>query len=127
MSPNTNQPLDRELNLKALIIFAVTLIVVVVALAALMWALSGAFRDRLVGQDPPRPRLPAARTQPLPPEPRLQARPEEDLRLMREEEELLLSTFDWVDQASGVARVPIATAIDLLAEESPETLTEETP
>ncbi|MCP4205015.1 MAG: hypothetical protein GY769_24165 [bacterium] len=118
MSSQWNEQLDRELSLKGLIIFAVGLTVVVVAMAALMWVLAGTLKGRLADQDPPRPKLPAARTQPLPPEPRLQAEPEEDLRLMREEEEHLLSTFDWVDQASGVARVPVATAIDLLAEES---------
>jgi hypothetical protein len=121
-----NRKLDRELSLKGLIIFAVGLTVVVVAMAALMWILGGTLKERLVGQDPPRPRLPAARTQPLPPEPRLQTKPEEDLRLMLDEEDLLLSTFDWVDEASGVARVPIATAIDLLAEESLTALSEET-
>ncbi len=126
MSLPTNNGLDRELNLKALILFAVTLTLVVLAMAALMWALSGALRERLASQDPPRPRLPAARTQPLPPEPRLQTAPEEELRLMREEEELLLSTFGWVDQASGVARVPIGTAMDLVAED-PEALPGATP
>lgn len=118
MSSQSNQKLDRELNLKALIVFAVALSAVVVAMAALMWVLSGALRSRLIGQDPPPPRLPAARVQPLPPEPRLQAKPEDDMRRMRLEEELLLSNFEWVDEASGVARVPIETAIDLLAEES---------
>ena len=127
MSSNWNQKLDRELSLKGLIIFAIGLTVVVVAMAALMWVLSGALKKHLVAQDPPRPRLPAARTQPLPPEPRLQTRPEEDLRLMREEEHLLLSTFDWVDETSGVARVPIDTAIDLLAKQSMETPTVELP
>ncbi len=127
MTSHSNQHLDRELNLKGLIIFAVGLTVVVVAMAALMWILAGALKGRLADQDPPRPKLPAARTQPLPPEPRLQTEPEEDLRLMREEEELALSTLDWVDQASGVARVPIATAIDLLAETPIPEASEETP
>ena len=127
MSSQSDPKIDGELNLRALTLFAVALIGVLVAMAALMWVLSGALRSRLVSQDPPPPTLPAARTQPLPPEPRLQARPEDDLRLMREEEDLLLTTFDWVDQAAGVARVPIATAIDLLAEEPSEDWSAETP
>ena len=126
MSSNLNQRLDRELSLKGLIIFAVALTAIVVSMAALMWVLAGALKERMIAQDPPRPRLPAARIQPLPPEPRLQTAPEEDLRAMREEETLLLSTFDWVDEASGVARVPIETAIDLLAEEAEESVTAST-
>lgn len=114
MSAPTNSKLDRELNLKALVLFAAALTGVVLAMAALMWAMSGALRSRLAGQDPPRPILIEARIQPLPPEPRLQAKPEDDLRQMRREEDAALSTFGWVDQASGVARVPIDTAIELL-------------
>lgn len=117
MSSQPNGQLDRELNLKALIVFAIGLTAVVLAMAALMWFLSGALRERLVSQDPPRPRLPAARTQPLPPGPLLQTDPEEELRQMLDEEDELLSTFEWVDEASGVARVPIETAIDILARE----------
>jgi len=121
MSSQSNQKLDRELNLKALIIFAVSLTGVVLAMAALMWILSGTLRSRLMGQDPPPPKLPAARIQQPPPEPRLQAKPEEDLRQMRREDEALLSSFGWIDEASGIAHVPIETAIDLLAEEPADT------
>lgn len=127
MSSNWTQKLDRELNLKALVLFTIALTAVVLALAALMWVLSGSLRSRLTAADPPRPILPAAWTQPLPPEPRLQTKPETDLRQMRQEEETQLSTFDWIDETSGVARVPIDTAIELLVESSPEAPTESTP
>lgn len=120
MSSNSNQHLDRELDIKGLILFTVALTAVVVVMAVLMWLLSGALRSHLAGQDPPRPVLPAARVQPLPPEPRLQAKPEADLRVMQQEEDALLSTFAWVDESAGVAQVPIETAIDLLADSSPD-------
>lgn len=126
MSKKPNERLDGELNLKALIIFAASLSAVVIAVAGLMWAASSALRGSLAEQDPPQPILPAARVQPLPPQPRLQIRPEEDLRLLREKEEFLLSTFAWVDQASGLARVPIDTAMDLLAE-NPQAVAEAEP
>lgn len=120
MSSKPSQKLDRELDLKALIWFAVALTGVVLAMAALMWVMSAALRSRLVDLDPPRPLLPAARVQSPPPEPRLQAHPETDLVVMRQEEDELLSSFGWIDESAGLARVPIETAIELLADGAAE-------
>jgi hypothetical protein len=53
---------------------------------------------------------------PVPPQPRLQTTPVLDLRAMRDAEDKVLNGYGWVDQSKGVARVPIAKAIDLLAQ-----------
>jgi hypothetical protein len=50
----------------------------------------------------------------LPPEPRLQIKPDEQIILLRGREEHILSSYAWVDQKSGVVRVPIDRAMDLL-------------
>lgn len=50
-----------------------------------------------------------------PPAPYLQETPVTDLKDMRSAEDRLLSTYGWTDQAHGVARVPIAQAVDMLA------------
>lgn len=58
----------------------------------------------------------------LPPEPRLQGAPghqispQEELRQTRAEAEAALSSYGWVDEKTGIARIPIDEAIKLLAE-----------
>ena len=51
----------------------------------------------------------------LPPEPRLQVSPVLDLKAIRAAEDQILSSYGWVDEKAGVARIPIARAVDLLA------------
>lgn len=112
--------LDRELNIRFIVGFAVVLTLITIGVATLMWSASSVLRSRLEARDPAPPTLPAARVQPPPPEPHLQTDPEGDLARLRAEEELLLSTYDWIDREVGVARVPIATAIELMTETIPE-------
>lgn len=52
----------------------------------------------------------------LPPEPRLQTNPAVDLRQVREREEKLLHSYQWIDKESGVLRIPIERAMEILAE-----------
>jgi hypothetical protein len=52
----------------------------------------------------------------LPPEPRLQPDPVSDLHRMREAEDNVLQTYGWVDKNAGVVRIPVARALDLLAQ-----------
>lgn len=58
----------------------------------------------------------------LPPEPRLQGAPghqispQEELRQTRAEAEATLSSYSWVDEKTGIARIPIDEAMKLLAE-----------
>lgn len=107
--------LDRELNLRFIVGFTVVLTLITIGLAALMWTTSTMLRGRLEGLDPAPARLPEARVQPLPPGPRLQAKPEKDLEQMRAEEDLVLSSYGWIDAEAGVARVPIEQAIEILS------------
>jgi hypothetical protein len=51
----------------------------------------------------------------LPPEPRLQAVPRLDLRSLREGEDQVLNSYAWVDPNRGIARIPIAEAIKIVA------------
>jgi hypothetical protein len=50
-------------------------------------------------------------------EPRLQSRPADDLHALRAEEDASLTTCGWVDRASGVVRVPIDVAMQLVLKE----------
>jgi hypothetical protein len=51
------------------------------------------------------------------PEPRVQSRPADDLKALRVEEDSSLTTFGWVDRATGVVRVPIDVAMQLVLKE----------
>lgn len=63
------------------------------------------------------PPSPLAATLPTqPPEPRLQVKPAADLKKVGAEEEAALHSYAWIDAQSGLVRIPIDRAIDLLAE-----------
>jgi hypothetical protein len=52
----------------------------------------------------------------LPPEPRLQVLPVQDLQRIRAAEENVLHSYGWVNQQSGIVRIPIERAMQLIAE-----------
>ncbi len=57
----------------------------------------------------------------LPPEPRLQGivqpvQPRVELEQLREDEDQILNNYGWVDPAKGTVRIPIAQAIDMVAQ-----------
>ncbi|HXE75978.1 MAG TPA: hypothetical protein VNN18_10135 [Candidatus Xenobia bacterium] len=64
-----------------------------------------------------RPVPPLAATLPKePPEPRLQVTPAVDLATARAREDALLNSYGWIDAKSGLVRIPIDRAIEVLAE-----------
>jgi hypothetical protein len=50
----------------------------------------------------------------LPPEPRLQTTAPQDLNRYRSQQEKMLNSYGWVDPDTGVVRIPIARAMDIL-------------
>lgn len=106
---------DREINVKAIFKTIGGLVAVAVVVHLLMWWLIKGFNrfddTRAAAPQP----LPEANVQPAPPEPRLQTSPEEDLRTMRAQEDNLLGQPGWVDQRQGTVRVPIETAMEVIA------------
>lgn len=64
-----------------------------------------------------RPSSPLAATLPAePPEPRLQVVPAADLETVRAQEEAALNSYAWIDAPSGLVRIPIDRAMELVAE-----------
>ena len=59
---------------------------------------------------------PAVTALKLPPAPTLETTPVQDLKAIRAAEEQLLTSYGWVDREKGLVRIPIARAIDLLAQ-----------
>ncbi|MDE2127113.1 MAG: hypothetical protein KGJ62_11025 [Armatimonadetes bacterium] len=58
-----------------------------------------------------------------PPAPVIQAYPLEDIRQFRLHEDHERQTYKWVNQQKGVVRIPIATALAMVAAEGPAALT----
>lgn len=54
----------------------------------------------------------------LPPEPRLQTSPHAELQRLRAAEDSVLQTYGWVNKDSGIVRIPIDRAMDLLVKKS---------
>lgn len=52
----------------------------------------------------------------IPPGPRLQASPHDTLMIMRHEEDSVLTSYGWVNRDSGIVRVPIDRAMEMLIE-----------
>ena len=96
--------------------FILWLTVMVVVVHALM----GGLFTFLTWQhaDTAAPRYPLAVSQGprLPPEPRLQRNPQADIMQLRLEEEALLSSYGWVDRATGTVRIPIEEGMRLAVE-----------
>ena len=52
----------------------------------------------------------------LPPEPRLQNDPHADLVRLRASEDSVLLSYGWINRDSGVVRIPVARAMEILIE-----------
>jgi hypothetical protein len=63
--------------------------------------------------EPPPPAT--AEKHPLPPEPRLQTNPEIDYGRWFIQQDSVLRSYGWVDEHLGIARIPIDTAIAIIA------------
>lgn len=108
--------IDREIDLKSLAYFAIGLIGLTAIALLLMWLLVGVFRGAAERADPLPSPLEEANQPRVPPAPRLQERPENELLTFRLEEQDALTSYGWVSESAGVARIPIERAIEILAE-----------
>lgn len=112
---NDPASVDQELNLRALVGLAVALIVLIVATGGLMLGVSRVLQYLEAAQDPPPPALEEARQPYTPPAPRLQSDPLDDLQALREREAEILESYRWVDEDAGIAQIPIARTMELIA------------
>jgi hypothetical protein len=106
---------DHEINFGDIVkTGAVLVAVTAVAMLIVWWVLRGigTYDKR---RDVPLSPIQAASPQKPPPEPRLQDNPNEDMRLMRAEEDLRLDHAGWVNRQQGTVSVPIDVAIDVIA------------
>lgn len=98
---------------------AVLVLIFVAMLVGLL--MIGGFSSYRAAVDPTPP--PMAQFRPTPPLPRLQPNPvdrqtaEQELAIMKAEEDFMLNSYGWVDRQGGIVRIPIERAMQLLAED----------
>jgi hypothetical protein len=111
----TDQPghETRDMNLRAIIIFLVSLTILIILSLAAVGGLLAVLTNQQAGREITLP--PLAQSQ-EPPEPRLQPSPRQELQALRAKETETLTTYGWVNKEAGVVRIPIERAMELALE-----------
>jgi len=102
-----------DINVRAIIAFTVFLAAIVLGIDVAMWGLFKVLHNYEVRNDPYVTPLAVPAGQPLP-EPALQTTPWVDLNKFRADQHTHLTSYGWVDEKTGVARIPISKAKELL-------------
>jgi hypothetical protein len=112
----------RDVKMRPLVVFIAGIAVMGVVSYLVIFVLFRFFSGQAAKQDAVL--APSSLSQPatpgeerLPPEPRIQANPAGDLKVLRDQEDVMLTTYGWVDQQAGVVRVPIDVAMKLVLEQ----------
>jgi hypothetical protein len=107
----------RDVNVFQISAFGIGLLLSCIVVVFAMWAMFDFLAHR---EDDKNADNPAAammnEQQKLPPEPRLQANPKLELKDLRADEDAILNGYGWVDPNKGIVRIPIAQAIDIVAQ-----------
>jgi hypothetical protein len=107
----------RDIQLRPIVWAGIALVVVAIVAHIGVWRLFDYFTERRTRvESRPTPTAPLAWPRQTPPGPRLQADPHKDLEALLGAQDALLQSYGWVDREAGVARIPIARAMALLAE-----------
>lgn len=104
-----------DINIRAVVGFATGLAVATGVVAALMWGLFVGLERYAASNDPQLSPLAVPQGE-LPPEPRLLTNEPAVLRDVRTNEAKMLEGYGWVDEAAGVAHIPIEEAKKKLLE-----------
>jgi len=102
----------RDVNIRLIGIFGLGMLALLAGSLALMGWLFGVFAGTPGGHGRS---TPGAEMRSRPPAPRLQTSPTQDMQEMLHAENARLQSYGWIDHASGIARIPIDRAMELLA------------
>jgi hypothetical protein len=102
-----------DLSIRAIIWFAVGL---VLAGIVVHFALGGFWSLLLYTREPAARLSPFAAPRQLPPTPRLQISPPADLKTFRDAEKQKTETYGWINRPTGMVRIPVQRAMDLVLE-----------
>ena len=112
----TERPDANDVNIRAVFRFGFWLAVGVVAVTLAMLALFRVLEKVDRASDKVLSAGVAANLARTPPEPRLEPLPLAPGQRMRAEEDAILTTYGWVDQKAGFARIPIDRALEILVQ-----------
>jgi hypothetical protein len=104
----------RDVNIRGIVITGIVLLVVVTLAHAVLFGLFNLLQSEREQADAAVP--PVIDAEQLPPAPRLQPDPPADWQQLVNEQDQLLSTYEWVDQDAGSVRIPIERAMEVLLE-----------
>ena len=100
-----------DANVRRLYEFGASLaILIIVVMCAMVYTYDFFAKHESLGP----PASPFENQRELPPQPRLQPHPATDLKRYCELEQQQLSTYGWMDQQTGVVRVPVDRAMDMV-------------
>src|SRR5262245_52398222 len=103
-----------DVNIRAILAAGGGLILMGAVVYFVVWLLFGyLYRREAAASASPAYPLAVGQGDRLPPEPRLQMHPRQDLKDLRESEDVLLKSYGWVDRNQGVVRIPIDEAMRL--------------
>jgi len=114
----------QDANVRGVFNFLVILGAGLVVAALICWGLFRYFSRHETG---PAPASPFAETRPLPLGPQLQVNPREDWLKYHEQQEQSLETYGWENRGSGIVRVPIERAMELLVQKGLPVQSDKTP
>lgn len=114
--PPTRDYADKDISLGKIARFALGLALFTVATFYGAYALLMKLSARQDQQQAQASNSPFIDQRVLPPEPRLLIDEQRTLEQQRAQEDATLGTYGWVDQNAGVVRLPVARALDLVAE-----------
>jgi hypothetical protein len=113
-NPDTTHE-SSDINVRAIIWFTVVLTAIVLVIDLAMYGFFVVLHKYEVRNDPyVTPLAAPIAARPTPPEPALQTEPWVDLKRFRTEQDAHMTSYGWVDEKTGVARIPIAKAKELL-------------
>jgi hypothetical protein len=113
-NPDTTHE-SSDINVRAIISFTVVLTIIVLVIDLAMYGLFRVLHNYEVRNDPyVTPLATPLETVPKQPEPALQTEPWVDLKKFRTDQDAHMTSYGWVDEKTGVARIPIARAKELL-------------
>lgn len=105
----------KDINIVQITGFGIGLLVAFLATTVAMYALFVWFAHREDKVNPANPPAMMSEKQLKPSGPNLQGDPLHEIKEMRDNEEMLLNSYSWVDQAKGTVHIPIDQAIDIVA------------
>jgi len=108
---------DQELDRRSIWGFAAAVAVVTLLVHLVVWWMMVDYRRTAAGRDAAPSPLAEANVRRLPPVPRVQSDPAAAMARLRAREEAHLTSYGWIDQSTGVGRIPIDRAIDLMVEQ----------